>query len=295
MAVVGGNTVCDEIIRICEDLLDLGGELLEGLRVLDHIGGDAVDLFGALPLLCVDGTDEGVHYLLAEGVEDRDRDDLVVIVKARQLKVEEKNATAIHSVVGVSVRVALGAADGEVLLVAGAAELFLESDVLTALDAHKRHAECGHLVVEINDLLISAAGEGYRLLDDLEVHCGESFLGVIAEGCGTAHRHTLDLGARFKLYGFLACFGSIPELGVGLGELFGIKPENDSAVLSFRISRRRTVGCEMHELESCSVKIIFCLRFTVADLRHCRPAAQSDTFLQNQTSYKTNARRNPRT
>ena len=284
VAVVGGNTVSDEVVRARKDLLDLGGEVLKRLRVLDHIGRDAVDLFCALPLFSMHGTDESIHDLFAVSVEDRDRDDLVVIVKAGQLKVEEENAAAVHTVVCVSVRVALCAADSHFVLVAGLAELLLEADVLTAFDAHQRHTQSGHLVVEIYDLFVAAASESHGLLDHLKMHSGESFLGVVAEGCGTAERHTLDLGARFKLDGLLTRVGSVPKLGIRLCEFFGIKPENDASVFAFRIRRRCTVGSKMHELESSSVEIIFCLRLTVADLRHCSPAAQSDTFLQNQTS-----------
>ena len=159
VTVIGRNAVCYKIITIGKNSLDLGNKIVQEGRVRNHVGGDAVYLLGVLPLFLVSGLHKGVHNNASLSVADRDRNDLVVIVKACQLKVEEENAAAVHSVVCVSVSVTLLAADSKILLVAGATELFLVAHVFSTLNAVKRQTERRLFVIEIECVAIALGGK----------------------------------------------------------------------------------------------------------------------------------------
>ena len=142
-----------------------------------------------------------------------------MIVNAGKLKIEEEHLFSIHAVVSVTVCVALLAADGKLLLVAGAAELFLVSYILAALDAVERQTKRGLFIVKIKGIAVALNGEGYRLFDYVVVHLRKSLFGIKAAGCRSLYAHSLDDRAAFKGSALLAASRVVPLLGRSLGNL----------------------------------------------------------------------------
>ena len=266
MAVIGRNAVGDYAVGARKYLLDAGRQLFERRRVCGHCGGYAVDLFGLVPLAGVRGANEGVHYHVAVRVADAYRNYLVAVIEPGELEVEKEHAGAVHAVMTCAVCVALGAAHRHFRFIAGAAELFAVSDILAALYAEQRHADGGRLVVEINGRAVCAARERHRFLNDLKLHAGKAFFGIIAERRGAADADTLDNISRREGERFAARAGSVPQLGVGFGNVFGVEPKAQTVGGLFERDRRDGLQVQLGEV--CTREIILCPRFTTADSRY---------------------------
>ena len=252
MAVVGGDTEGDEVIGVREHLLEGGDDVVQQGGVLHHGGSDAVDLLGAVPLLLAEGLDQGIHEHLAVGIGDGDRDDLVVVVHAGQLQVEEQDSLALHTVLPGAVGVALGAANGQVLLKAGAAHFSLVADVLTANGALEGTADGGALVVEVDHGAVGAEVVGHGLLHHVVVHLIQALTGVKAHGGGSLGGELFHLGAAVQLndvHGLvLVHHGAVPQLGGGLGDAGGIVVEGQIVPLA-RAGGGLAHGGEVHHIQ----------------------------------------------
>ena len=211
-----------------------------------------MDLLGAVPLLLVEGLDQGIHQHLAVCVGDGDRDDLIVIVHARQLQVEEQDALTLHAEGPGTVSVALGAADGQITLKAGAAHFSLVADVLTANRTLERTADGGALVVEVDHGAVGAEVVGHGLLHHVVVHLIQPLAGVKAHGGGSLGGELFHLGAAGKLndvHGLmLVHHGTVPQLGGGLGDAGGVVVEGQVIPLA-RAGGGISHGGEMHHVQ----------------------------------------------
>ena len=252
VAVVGGDTEGDEVIGVREHLLEGGDDLVQGGGILHHGGGNAVDLLGAVPLLLVEGLDQGIHEHLAVCVGDGDRDDLIVIVHARQLQVEEQNALTLHAEGLGAVSVALGTADGQILFKAGAAHLALVANVLPANRTLQGTADGGALIVEVDHGAVGAEVVGHGLLHHVVVHLIQPLAGVKAHGGGALGGELFHLGTAVQLDDvhrlMLVHHGAVPQLGGGLGDAGGVVVEGQVIPLA-RAGGGISHGGEVHHVQ----------------------------------------------
>ena len=252
MAVVGGDTEGDEVIGVREHLLQGGDNVVQQGSVLDHGGGDAVDLLGAVPLLLAERLDQSIHEDFTVCIGDGDRDDLVVIVHARQLQVKEQDSFALHAEGLLTVGVALGAANGQVLLKAGAAHFSLVADVPPADGALEGSADGGALVVEVDHGAVGAEVVGHGLLHHVVVHLIQALTGVKAHGGGSLGGELFHLGTAVQLdnvHGLmLVHHGAVPQLGGGLGDAGGVVVEGQIVPLA-RAGGGLTHGGEVHHVQ----------------------------------------------
>ena len=119
-----------------KNALDLGNKILQMGSICHHFGGDAVNLFGLLPLLFVVGLDQSIHNDLSATVGNGNRQNFIVRINARQFKIEEQYAFALHMVMRGTVQVSLGAANGKILGKAVLAHLAAVTHVFAATHTH---------------------------------------------------------------------------------------------------------------------------------------------------------------
>ena len=242
VAVVGGNTVRDDIVRICKQFLDFGSYLLKSGRVLHHFGSNSVNLFGLFPLLCVRRLDKCVHNELAVSVNNGNGDDLVPVIKACKLKVEEKNLFALH-VEGLSaIRVADLASLRKVELVAVLAKLLLVAHVLATLDAHKGLTDAGLFVIELNLCAVLCERDANRLLNCFVMKLIKTLLGEKSVGCGAARAHSFNDRATRKYLKLLLGIAEVPVVNVRLFKRVGTEIEDNALVVVFTERAGKRIG-----------------------------------------------------
>ena len=252
VAVIGGHTEGDEIIRIGEHLLQSGDDLVQQGGILHHSGGNAVNLLGAVPLLLAKGLDQRIHEDLTVCVGDGDRNDLVVIVHARQLQIEEQNSLSLHAEGLITVGIALGTADGQIPLKASTAHLPLIADVLTANGTFQGTTDGGALVVEVDHRAVGAQVVSDGLGHYVVVHLIQSLGGVESHGGGSLGGELFHLGAALQLddvHGLMLIHhGTVPQLRSGLGHAGGIVVEYKVIPLT-RASNGIAHGGQVHHVQ----------------------------------------------
>ena len=200
-----------------------------------------MDLFGLFPLLCVSGLNEGVHDELARAVDDRDGNDLVSVVKAGELKVEEKNVFALHVEALRAVCVADSSSFCKIKLIAMLAELFLVSYVLSALNAHKGLTDAGLFVVKIYLCAVLFERESNGLFNCLIVKLCKTLFCKKAVGCGAAGAHSVNDSAAGKNLELFLGIAEVPVVDIRFFECVGTEIEDNALVVIFTERARKSI------------------------------------------------------
>ena len=230
VAIVGGHAICDNVIRIGENFLDFGSDLLKSGGILHHFGSNSVNFLRLFPLCCVSGLNEGVHNELARSVNDGNRDYLISVIKSCKLKVEEKHSLTLHTEALGTVKITHFASLCKILLIAALAELFLESNVLSALNAHKGLTNAGLFVVEVELGAVLFKRKGDGLFNRLVVKLFKSLFCEKSVGGGTATAHSVNDSTAWKHLYLLLGIAEMPIVDICFFKRVGAKVEDNALV-----------------------------------------------------------------